>query len=53
MQVKYTGSNTVLLMHEGNVWEVDPGDEVTVATVPDLPNFVEVKPVAPVKPKGD
>lgn len=50
MQVKYTGDTTVLFMHEGNVWEVDPGDEVTVATLPDHPQFVEVKPV---KPKGD
>ena len=44
VKVKYTGDIPVHLMHDGKVWEVNPGDDnLEFETVPDLTGFVEVK----------
>jgi len=52
LKVKYTGNDPVLLMHKGQVWRVNKGDEVELDEVPNLPHFEEVKISQP-KMKGD
>lgn len=43
MQVKYTGDIPILVMHEGKVWEVEPGDTLDVKEAPNHPQFEAVK----------
>lgn len=39
MRVRYEGPYDVLLMHDGKVYEVHPGDEMDLPSVPKLPHF--------------
>jgi hypothetical protein len=43
MKVLYKGDIPVHLMHEGQVWEVHPGDDLELPSVPQLPGFEAVK----------
>ncbi len=52
MKVKYTGSDPVLLMHKGQVWRLNQGDDVELDEVPNLPHFEEVR-IPQTKTKGE
>ena len=52
MQVTYTGPNAVLLMHEGKVWEVNPGDSMELSGVPKLPHFSSAEAPKTAAPKA-
>lgn len=43
MKIRYTGDISVLLSHDGGVYDVKPGDELELESVPDAPGFELVK----------
>lgn len=43
MRIRYTGDNAILLSHDGGVYDVKPGDELELDSVPDARGFEVVK----------